>query len=249
MVSRRALVFGVILVLALIAAACGDPRPITHMQTPTPIPPKAEPTATLNPTLEAAQTAAETSPQATGKSAEALPVPAQRPSAKAGASVFAKNCVVCHGEDGKGVIPDTPDLTAPDLFRNAAPAELFLSVSKGKGTMPPWESSLKEEERWNVVFYALDFAVTEDALKRGKDIFTTSCVVCHGEDGKGIVEGTPDFTSPEFVATTRLVDLFKSVSEGKGTMPPWKGQLSESDIWDVLTYIRTLGYESMHGMK
>ncbi len=246
MTSRRVLVLGVILALALVITACGDPRPITHVKAPTPIPRKAEPTATLNPTLAAAQEQVEAMPETSEGGGAELPVPSQNPSAKEGAPLFAQNCVVCHGEDGKGVIPGTPDFTAPEFFRQSVPAALFLSVSKGKGSMPPWEGSLKEQQRWDVVFYALDFAVTDDALKRGRDIFKTNCVVCHGEDGKGVVEGTPDFTSPEFVATTSLVELFKSVSEGKGTMPPWKGQLTEEERWDVLMYIRTLGYESLH---
>ncbi|NPA90461.1 MAG: c-type cytochrome [Chloroflexi bacterium] len=246
MKSRRALALGLLTLLAiLLMAGCADPRPIAHLTAPTPIPLKAEPTATLLPVLVEAQEAAKAAAQAPAGE-EALPVPPQRPSAEDGAMAFAQNCVVCHGEDGKGVIPDTPDFTAPDLFRERAPAELFLSVSKGKGTMPPWESSLDEQTRWNVVFYALDFAVSEEALQRGKDVYTTHCVVCHGEDGKGLLEDTPDFTSPEFVATTRLVDLFQSVTDGKGTMPPWKGQLTEEDRWAVLTFIRTMGYDSLH---
>ncbi len=247
MAVRRISILGVLIILVLIAGGCGDPRPITHLAAPTPIPLQAEPTATLNPTLEAAQHAPEQiSSSSPSGGAQTLPVPPQRPDAHRGATLFAQNCVVCHGEDGKGVIPDTPDFTQADFFRSTAPGELFLSVSKGKGSMPPWEGNLKEQQRWDAVFYALDFAVTEKVLAQGKDIFVTNCAVCHGQDGKGVLEDTPNMTSPEFVATTRLVDLFRSVSEGKGTMPPWKGQLTEEERWAVLMYIRTLGYESMH---
>ncbi len=246
MAVRYTRIVSLLIILGMFIGACGDPRPISHLAAPTPIPPRVEPTATLNPTLEASLQAVETVSPTSGEGEQVLPIPEQQPDAHQGATVFAQNCAVCHGEDGTGVIPDTPDFTQPDLFRGAAPAELFISVSKGKGTMPPWESSLNEQQRWDAVFYTLDFAVDNQILKQGKDIYTTNCVVCHGQDGKGLLEDTPDMTSPEFVATTRLVDLFTSVSKGKGTMPPWEAQLSEEERWAVLMYIRTFGYKSLH---
>ncbi len=246
MAVRYPRVATLLIVLAVFIGACGDPRPMAHLAAPTPIPVRLEPTATLNPTLEAALPKTEKPPSSPSEEVQVAPIPAQKPNAQNGAPLFAQNCVVCHGEDGTGLVPDAPDFTQPEFFRKAVPAELFVSVSKGKGTMPPWEGSLDEQQRWDVVFYTLDFAVNDDVLKQGKEIYTTNCVVCHGEDGQGLLEDTPDMTTPEFVALTRLSDLFQSVSKGKGTMPPWEGQLSEEERWSVLTYIRTLGYQSLH---
>lgn len=247
MVSRRKLaLFSIIAVLLIIAAGCSDPRPISHLPAPTPIPPRAEPTATLVPALAQAQAAAEKEVAMPAGGGEELPVPAEQPDATKGATVFTQNCVACHGEDGKGAIPGTPDFTSPEFVRTAVPGQLFISISKGKGTMPPWEGTLSEQDRWNVLFFELDQAITDDQVAKGKDIFTANCAVCHGDDGKGVIQGTPDFTDPAFWAKTSMAELFKVVTNGKGAMPAWKGQLSGQDRWDVLTYVRTFGYVSVH---
>jgi len=247
MVSGRKLaLFSIMAVLLIILAGCGDPRPISHLPAPTPIPPKTEPTATLAPALAKAQEAAEKAAQMPTGGGEELPVPAEQPDATQGAAIFAKNCVACHGQDGKGAIPGTPDFTSPDFLHKAVPGELFLVISNGKGSMPAWKGTLSEQDRWNVLFFELDHAITKDQIAKGKDIFTTNCAVCHGEDGKGVIQGTPDFTDPAFWARNSMAELFQVVTNGKGAMPAWKGQLTEQDRWDVLTYVRTFGYKSVH---
>ncbi len=246
MVSRRKVALFLLVTLSLIiVAGCSDPRPILRLPAPTPIPAKTQPTATLVPALAQAQKAAQKTagaPAGGGK----LPAPTQPPDASKGATVFQKNCVACHGKDGKGAIPGTPDFTSADFSHKAIPGQLFISISKGKGAMPAWEGKLSEQERWDVLFYELDFAVTNKQVAHGKQIFTQKCAVCHGQDGKGKIKGTPDFTAPAFWSDRSMADLFKVVTNGKGGMPPWKSQLSEQDRWDVLAYIRTFGYHSVH---
>ena len=43
-------------------------------------------------------------------------------------------------------------------------------------------------------------------------------------------------------------DLAWKIAEGRGAMPPWKGTLSENDIWDVVNYIKQFASEEKsHG--
>ena len=61
---------------------------------------------------------------------------------KQGADLYARNCAPCHGvrmknPEGAFDLPTFPK-DQPGRFRN--------SVSKGKNSMPPWESLLKPEQ-------------------------------------------------------------------------------------------------------
>ena len=80
-------------------------------------------------------------------------------------------------------------------------------------------------------------------VERGGKVYGTYCVGCHAVDGKAN-GGT---TGANFVDdTTRLAktdaELLTSIAEGKtgtiGTMPPWKGALTEQQRVDALAYVR-----------
>jgi mono/diheme cytochrome c family protein len=87
------------------------------------------------------------------------PVRADDRSLSAGKAIFAKECMTCHGESGKGNGPDAADLsTQPPDF--AAPAvadqsdgELFWKMTQGRKPMPSYGRMLSEDERWNLVNY------------------------------------------------------------------------------------------------
>ncbi len=244
MSSRRVMALLLVaLAVMLVVGACADPRPILKLPAPTPIGRAVEPTPTLVPELAAA---VEGATGGGAPAAEELPVPPARPVSADGEAVYSQNCASCHGPDGKGVIPNTPDFTSPDFWRNAVPAQLYLSITNGKGAMPAWGSILDEQQRWNVLFYEMDKEVTPEVLDEGKEIFAARCAACHGEDGKGVVQNTPDFTSPEYMARISMAAQFEVVTNGRGAMPPWGNQLTEDERWAVLTYIRTLAYDSIH---
>ncbi len=243
MSSRYILVLvSVLLILAMLMGGCADPRPILRLPAPTPVGRPVEPTPTLAPPLASIVAGSG------GQAAVEIPnvAPAQPPDATAGKEIFAQNCVACHGQDGKGVVEGTPDFTSPDFERAAVPALLFQSITNGKGAMPAWGSVLDEQQRWNVLFYELDFGVTDEMVARGKEVFTQNCVACHGEDGTGAIDGTPNFTDPAFWVSKSMAQRFEIVTNGKGAMPAWGAVLSEDDRWAALSYIRTFAYTSTH---
>lgn len=91
------------------------------------------------------------------------------------------------------------------------------------------------------------FALTDaDAVARGKVVFDTYCSPCHGAGGAG--DGTitkygypfpPDLTTGGPVDMDDL-GLFAIISQGGTDMPSYSAQISPSDRWRAVTYLRGL---------
>ena len=78
------------------------------------------------------------------------------PPAADGATIFKKNCVMCHGVDGKGFpVLKTPNFTDPKWQSAAKDSELREVVKIGKkGTaMPAFGGQLRDEEISALVVY------------------------------------------------------------------------------------------------
>lgn len=73
----------------------------------------------------------------------------------------------------------------------------------------------------------------------GQELFETNCAVCHGTDGTAVLPNAPHFAKGERLEKTDA-QLLASVSEGLNVMPPWKGVLSDEEIREILTYVRSL---------
>ena len=75
-----------------------------------------------------------------------------------GQILFAKYCTGCHGFDGEGGRyrflrgPDPADLTSPST-RRKPDADLLKTIHDGRPNMPPWNVSLSEKERRDVLAY------------------------------------------------------------------------------------------------
>jgi glucose/arabinose dehydrogenase len=93
--------------------------------------------------------------------AEKNPYEGQQEAIDAGKTVYARNCLACHGKAGQGT-GNVPSLVGGKL-KGVAPGEVFWFVTKGskENGMPAWGSLLSEEKRWQVVSYV-------EALTEGK---------------------------------------------------------------------------------
>ena len=91
---------------------------------------------------------------------KANPLVAPTPEAlAAGKKVFTRQCMSCHGTQGKGDGPaaaDQPvkphDLTAPAVLKQTD-GELFWKITTGRKPMLTFEKLLTEEQRWQVILY------------------------------------------------------------------------------------------------
>jgi mono/diheme cytochrome c family protein len=86
-----------------------------------------------------------------------------------------------------------------------------------------------------------------EAATEGANVFHTNCEPCHGTQGHGDgPAGQALDPRPQNLAALQTVAsdeyLFWRISEGRyGTsMVGWKGVLTEQQIWQVVTFVRTL---------
>lgn len=109
-----------------------------------------------------------------------------------------------------------------------------------------------EEERTRAMSEIVrnPFLITKDALKKGKDLYTIYCGLCHGEkgDGNGFLYDHPEAKYPAKPANL-ISDDFIAASEGryyhaimygKNVMGSYADKLSYTERWNVIHYIRSL---------
>lgn len=93
------------------------------------------------------------------------PIPATEDSIAKGAALFARNCAVCHGEQGEGDGPAAeamepkPANLHEDHVQSNSDGALFWIITHGRPEtpMPPWDNVLSEEERWHLVNFLRTF--------------------------------------------------------------------------------------------
>jgi mono/diheme cytochrome c family protein len=90
-------------------------------------------------------------------------------------------------------------------------------------------------------------AASPDSLARGQQLYTESCLACHGPQGRGdgpiarTLRPPPADLREHMAAGHTDAELFEWITNGiPGTaMPAWKDQLPPDDRWHVINYLRT----------
>ncbi|PKP72065.1 MAG: cytochrome-c oxidase, cbb3-type subunit III [Alphaproteobacteria bacterium HGW-Alphaproteobacteria-5] len=177
-----------------------------------------------------------------------------------GAPLFGDNCAACHGSNAQGA-PGFPSLVdkawlwggdadaVMETIRvgiNAGHDETRFSQMMAFGR----DGMLDRAALLNVVSYvrslsnpALADGSGAQAVTAGREVFTTNCASCHGEDGTGNIElGAPDLTDDFWIYGGDRQSIFDTVYGGRaGHMPNWDGRLSDVDRKILALYILDLG--------
>jgi mono/diheme cytochrome c family protein len=88
----------------------------------------------------------------------------------------------------------------------------------------------------------------QDAVTRGKVVYSSVCLTCHQADGSGVPNMNPPLIKTKWVLGSKEVLITQVIKGSKGkvvidgdtfhnTMPPL-ANLTDQQIADVLTYIR-----------
>lgn len=171
-----------------------------------------------------------------------------------GVTVYAQECVACHGVDGLGT-DLAPALNDPAV-REQPPEELERILENGvAGTlMAGWENILTEEEveavitlmtQWDQVVEGAipapeaPIPVTEESLALGGDLYTTNCARCHGPEGQGTPRA-PSVNVKGYLESTTDAVLEQIITLGvPGTaMPTWGDKMTEIEIQALVGFIR-----------
>ena len=86
-------------------------------------------------------------------------------------------------------------------------------------------------------------------VAKGKEIFTTNCVVCHRADAGGNIG--PNLTDKTWLHGGKPAQIFKTVNEGVLTkgMAAWGPQLGTDKVQNVVAYVLTLKDTNVAGGK
>jgi cytochrome c oxidase cbb3-type subunit 3 len=149
-----------------------------------------------------------------------------------GGRLFANNCAMCHGSDGRGA-KGFPSLADDDwLYGNSFDAVL-TSITNGRmGAMPPMGAALGEEGVTEVVAYVQQLSgqtADPELAAAGKVRFETICMACHGMDGTGNQAlGAPNLTDDIWLYGGSPTDIETTINNGRnGNMPAHENLLSE----------------------
>lgn len=158
-------------------------------------------------------------------------------SMKLGQRLYEDNCAVCHGFDGQGSqLIGAPVLTDNTWLYGGKVSDVIQTITHGRnGVMPGWVASIGEGGVLKVSNYVLSLSGlthNEKAAAEGEKIFASTCVACHGAEGKGNpMLGAPDLTDNDWLYGSSLTSVAESVRNGRsGKMPAWNDRLNEQQI-------------------
>lgn len=90
-------------------------------------------------------------------------------------------------------------------------------------------------------------SISKESLERGKKVYNTYCVACHGKlgYGDGSVTGPDRFPSPTSFHTDasraqKDGSIYQIIANGKGNMMGYAEKIEPQDRWNVVNYVRAL---------
>jgi len=183
-----------------------------------------------------------------------------------GATLYAENCTVCHGEEGKGRIGATlakdwpsirPNLTVETIIKNGVSGTAMIAWSQNNG------GPLSNEEIDALVAYILNWQTGERISlptnpipttrppitpipevagdpNQGAILYDKNCTVCHGPDGGGRIGATLAKNWPAIRPDLSIKNTINTGVPGTA-MPAWGqangGPLTEEEINDIVSFI------------
>jgi mono/diheme cytochrome c family protein len=178
-----------------------------------------------------------------------------------GQQLYDAVCVSCHGPYGRGdglmaasLPTPTRDLSAPDYQRQVGDADLRRIIAAGRGLMPRVGDIMTPEQIQAILGYVR-------LLSPGYELYSRFCAVCHGFDGHPTVTKLEAAWKHEFPPTeipqavfdqayflTRSATSIRRgighiLQQGRAIMPHFDGALSEDEVRQILSHVRSLPRE------
>jgi mono/diheme cytochrome c family protein len=165
--------------------------------------------------------------------------PANTPDVANGEAIYAEKCAACHGktgmgdgEQGKQLPVPVAALGLPAFAQKALPSDWYTVVTQGNldKFMPPF-SSLSDQERWDVITYALTLHTTPKQIEEGKSLFEANCAGC-----------TKNFSNQKMMSALSENDIIQIAKKGASNIPAFGSKFTDDEAQAVAAYIRTLTF-------
>lgn len=183
-----------------------------------------------------------------------------------GELLFQNKCSMCHGSEGGGSV-GVP-LNIADFLKTSSDKYLYNTIRLGRpGRVMPSFQTMTDDQVYSIIRYIRSWAPEINApvylseriagdKSKGKQIYETSCLVCHREAGIG-GKGTgvtfsrprdaeiiaPAIGNPTFLKSASDQMIKRIIMTGRDATPmisATKMGLSEQDVDDVVSYLRSL---------
>lgn len=161
-----------------------------------------------------------------------------------GGRLFANNCAMCHGSDGRGA-KGFPNLADDDWLYGGDFDTILVALENGRsGMMPAQAAVLGEDGVREMVAYVQQLSgqkADPEMAAAGKARFMV-CGACHGMDGKGNqLLGAPNLTDDIWLYGGHPSDIEYTLINGRnGKMPAFKDTLSEDRRRLIAAYVMGL---------
>ena len=91
-------------------------------------------------------------------------------------------------------------------------------------------------------------AATIESLGDGKRVYQRHCASCHGSNAEGgpgndLIPAAPDLTDKEWKHGSTDGEIFSAIKNGvppELNMIPFGDQISDTEIWSVVNYLRSI---------
>lgn len=180
-----------------------------------------------------------------------------------GEKLYKQNCVFCHQADAIGKPGLAPSLTNPEFLATASDKFLMITIRDGRpGTAMAPYAHLGRDGIKAMVAYLRDHQTLPNRSKEidtqprakgdprlGKIWYDQICSTCHGPDGDGYLAGGSGSAigKPGLLNVASDGFLRETIKHGRSNtrMLPFTGpealaDLSDREIDDIITYLRTL---------
>ena len=182
-----------------------------------------------------------------------------------GDELYVTHCSSCHGNDGKGGV-GVP-IALPSFLDSVSDEYLMKTIRHGRpGRIMPAFDSLSDAQVNAIVTHVRSWSdnpapeesqvVIKGDAKHGEQLYEKYCVQCHGENGSG-GKGTgvtfsrkrdfpiiaPALNNAGFLASASDAMIRDTITFGREGTPMTSmlvAGMSEKDIEDVVTYVRSL---------
>ena len=176
---------------------------------------------------------------------DVMAVAAEPEAVAMGQRLFLTYCQQCHGAAAQGA-KSFPNLTDGAWLWGGEPDNIRETITNGRnGIMTPFGAVLGSDGVKDVAKYVRSMnGLAHDSLRaqRGKDLFDTNCIACHGADAKGNpMLGAPNLTDNNWLYGSTESTIIETITHGRNNkMPAFGDFLGEDKVHILTAYVLSL---------